>query len=313
MDSTTKNNNNIENNEKNSFKLIQWNVLASGEFFCNPNSFPKVDKNILTWDYRKNIFRNIIRKQNADIFCLEEVDAYENFKNEVFDDLMQTYSSVYYSKTTGGQGIALFYKTDLFEMLNSFKLHLKGDDDLEAKLTNQFFSVNFLKHKAQNNVICVLVTHLKAKKPFEEIRKNQVKHISDTVNEDKEFLSLFKSLNCESVVLCGDFNTEPDCDSIQFLKNFVFKDSCLNKFNSAYNFFDKIKDDFLECTTFKIREEEAYRVIDYIFYAGKINVKQVEKIPTKSSKEWQSIREIGLPSAYFPSDHCFIGAEFEFI
>lgn len=301
----------IDENRNNSFRLIQWNVLASGEFFCNPNSFPRVDKNILTWDYRRNLFREIIRKLNAEIFCLEEVDAYENFQKEVFDDLLETYSSVYFSKNSGGQGIAIFYKKENFEMLNSFKLHLKGDS--EGTLTNQFFSVNFLKHKQTNKVICVLVTHLKAKKPFEEVRKNQIKHICDTVNEDKEFLDLFKSLNCESVVLCGDFNTEPECESLQILKNFEFQNKDLHKFTSAYNIFDNSNADFLECTTFKIREEEAYRVIDYIFYAGKLKVNQIEKIPTKSSKEWEAIREIGLPSSFFPSDHHYIGAEFNFI
>ena len=299
-------------NNDNNFNLIQWNVLASGEFFCNPSSFPHVDKKFLTWDYRKNLFRNVIRKLNADIFCLEEVDNYESFQNEIFDDLLITYSSVFYSKNSGGQGVALFYKKDLFELLNSFKLHLKGDDS-EEKLTNQFFSINFLKHRQLNKVFCVLITHLKAKKPFEEVRKNQIKHICKTVNEDKEFINLYKSFNCESIILCGDFNTEPECESIQYLKNFEFTDASLKKFNSAYNIFDKEKDDYLECTTFKIREEEAYRVIDYIFYAGKIKVNQIEKIPTKSSKEWEAIREIGLPSSFFPSDHHFIGANFEFI
>ncbi len=300
------------NNNNKSFNLIQWNVLASGEFFCNPNSFPKVDKNILTWDYRKSEFRKIIRKLNADIFCLEEVDDYQSFQKEVFDDLLEIYSSVYYTKNSGGQGIALFYKKDKFELLNSYKMHLKGDAS-EAKLTNQFLSVNFLKHKQLNKVLCVLITHLKAKRPFEEVRKYQVKHICDTVNDDKDFLILYQSFNCENIILCGDLNTQPDCESIQYLKNFEFKCRNLNKFSSAYNIFDNSKEDFLECTTFKIREEEVYRVIDYIFYAGKINVTQVEKIPTKSSKEWEYIREIGLPSSFFPSDHHFIGADFQFI
>jgi len=298
-------------NKNNKFKLIQWNILAPGEVYCNPSSFPHVDKNILIWDYRKVLFREIIRKLGADIFCLEEVDAYENFQKEVFDDLLETYSSVYYNKNTGGQGIALFYNKNLFELINSFKLDLKGDS--EGKLTNQFFSINFLKQNQLNKVFCVIITHLKAKKPFEEIRKIQVKHICDIINNDKKFLNLFKNLNCESIILCGDFNTEPDCGSIQYLKNFEFNDSNLLKFNSAYNIFDKSKDDFLECTTFKIREEEAYRVIDYIFYAGKIKVTEVEKIPTKSSNEWESITNIGLPSSFFPSDHHYIGVDFEII
>lgn len=308
MEITSDYNTDLHNKQK-IFKLIQWNVLASRELYCNPSSFPHVDKNFLTWDFRKNIFNDIIRKLNADIYCLEEIDAYEDFKNDVFGDLLEEYSSNYHTKKTGGQGIALFYKKELFELIHSYKLHLKGD--IDGNLTNQFFSINFLKQNFFNKIICIIITHLKAKKPFEEIRKTQVKHICETINEDKEFLEIYKNLNCESVIFCGDLNTEPDCESTQFVKNFEFKDCNLKKFNSAYNIFDKNKHDYLECTTFKIREEEAYRVIDYIFYSGKIKVNQVEKVPTKTSKEWESITSIGLPSSFFPSDHHYIGIDFE--
>jgi len=301
----------MENKELTSYKLIQWNVLASGEFFCNQSSFPQVDKKYLTWEHRKNLFYEIIRKLNADLFCLEEIDDYEKIKNDVFDDLLTTYSSIYYSKKTGGQGIALFYKNDFFELLHSYNIFYRGENP--GIISNQFFSIYFMKEKKQNKTFCLIITHLKAKKEFEELRKIQVNHLCETINQNEEFLQFYKKFNCQSLILCGDFNTEPNFESIQNLINYRFNAQNLDKLESAYNIFNNSTSDYLECSTFKIRESENYRVIDYIFCAGKINVNSVEKVPTKNSKEWETILKIGLPCSFFPSDHHFLGINFELI
>ncbi len=279
--------------------------------YCNPGSFPSVGKDVLTWNYRRNLFKDIIRNLNADIFCFEEIDAYEKFKNEVFDDLLNSYSSNYHSKKSGGQGIALFYKKDVFELIHSYQISLMENESTK-KISNQFISINFLKVKNQvDATLCLIITHLKAKHENEGIRVCQIKNVCELINEDKEFLELFSNFNCKSLIFCGDFNTEPDSESIQYLKGFQFKNEIINNFKSVYNVDDKTKDDFLECSTFKFRKDEFYRVIDYIFHAGNIKIDSIEKIPNKNSKEWETIKTIGLPSSFFPSDHHYIGFNFE--
>lgn len=299
------------NTSNKTYKLIQWNALSRGEFFCNQKSFPCVDKLYLTWEYRKEQFKKITKKLNADIYCFEEIDDYPNFKLDAFENPTE-YSSAYFSKDEGGQGIAIFYKQEYFELLESYKITLFSNKD--NQLSNQFFSINFLREKMNpEKTLCVLVTHLKAKKENEEMRTHQVKHICETLNSNKEYLEKMQNYNCQSFVLCGDFNTEPVWDSVQYLKSFKFSDLTFNNFASAYNISDPLTDDFLECTTFKIRDSEYYRVIDYIFYAGKITIKTTEKTPNKSSADWQSILNSGLPCAFFPSDHHYIGINFQLL
>jgi mRNA deadenylase 3'-5' endonuclease subunit Ccr4 len=298
--------------QKQIYKLIQWNLLAKGEKFCNKSSFPNVSENSLSWENRKLLFRQILKELNSDFYCFEEVDDYENI-GEIFEN--KKFSSIYYSKESNPQGIAVFYNNEKFDLLESEKIFLNSNSiESEGNLiikSSQFFSVYFFKEKDTNcqKIFCLLVTHLKAKKEFEEIRKNQIKHICNYINFDENYLRKLKDYNCDSLILCGDFNTEPDSESLSYLLNYKLMGK-FEKFVSSYNLFDKNEKDFLECSTFKIREKEYYRVIDYIFYAGNIKLNKVINIPNKNSDEWKHILDKGLPSEEFPSDHHYLGIEF---
>jgi mRNA deadenylase 3'-5' endonuclease subunit Ccr4 len=57
---------------------MQWNVLA--DCFATKESFPKVDTNILEWNFRKNLIRERILNLNPDIICMQEVEHVEFFK-----------------------------------------------------------------------------------------------------------------------------------------------------------------------------------------------------------------------------------------
>lgn len=243
-------------NEEKILRLIQWNILSKGEEFCNKASFPKVSENSLLWESRKILFDKIFRELNSDIYCLEEVDDFQIFQKEIFDNQEGNYSSHYFSKESNPQGIAIFYKEEKFELLEKEQIFLKSNAD--NKKSSQFFSVYFFKEKISLKNFCVLITHLKAKKEFEDVRKAQVQHVCDYLNSDKSFLEKAKKFECASFIFCGDFNTEPDSESLKILLNFNFNNGLFEKFFSCYNLFQKEKNDFLECSTFKIREKEYY-------------------------------------------------------
>jgi mRNA deadenylase 3'-5' endonuclease subunit Ccr4 len=81
---------------------------------------------------------------------------------------------------------------------------------------------------------------------------------------------------------------------------------------SGYNYTDPSKEDYLEMTTFKIRDKEYYRIIDYIFYSNFVN--KIKVTPTMKKDEFKlyekDITSTGLPSSFFPSDHYYLNLVF---
>jgi mRNA deadenylase 3'-5' endonuclease subunit Ccr4 len=265
----------------NRFKLLQWNTL--GKNFCDAKAFPLVDESYRNWDYRKELLKSHISNKNADLMCFEEIDSFEEFKNEIVSE--STYDSIYYSKDEGGQGIAFFYNKNKFKLTKSEKVTLPKNDQGEP--SNQFFSYYEIKAIDIDKDLVVIATHLKAKAEFEHIRQIQINFLLNYVE------SKFKDL---PIIICGDFNTEPYSGTIQTVMN-------TNLFKSVYNF------DEIEMTTFKIRDKEYYRIIDYIFHNEFVKAIDKSELPTK--KSLSDVLTTGLPSKDFPSDHYYLSFNFE--
>ena len=269
------------------FSLIQWNTL--GIESCNQEAFPNVSVECLIWDYRKKLFCSIIQENNADIFCLEEVDKYEEFK-VIFSQISNQYESIYYQKHSGNpQGIVIFYNKLNLNLLKTYKLVFKDNDGKEM---SQFCSVNFFKFFNQRT-ICVIATHLKAKERFEDIRISQINQICSHLSSE-EFINNYTELRCDGLILCGDFNAEPTYNCIRKLCSYTFQNCNLsNAFADA------------EITTYKIRDKEYSRVIDYVFYYN------LQLISTNKLMQKSDIGDKGLPNLTFPSDHLFLKADFK--
>ena len=134
-------------------------------------------------------------------------------------------------------------------------------------------------------------THLKAKHEFEEARYLQVQQLVELLKSNRERYEKKNSIKVHSV-LAGDFNAEPDGKAMQY----VTKNSELKSvFSDA------------KLTTFKIRDKEYCRVIDYIFHSPELTVRRRNAIPAK-----EEFGTNGLPNESFPSDHFFLVAEFEY-
>ena len=103
----------------NNYKFLQWNTL--GKNFCDVKSFPYVDSKYLEWTYRKELLQKKLLEIDADLICLEEIDAFDEYKNEIISNY---YESIYYSKDNGGQGIAFFYKQNKFNLIKTPLLYL---------------------------------------------------------------------------------------------------------------------------------------------------------------------------------------------
>jgi mRNA deadenylase 3'-5' endonuclease subunit Ccr4 len=300
-----------EQTNSKSINLMTWNMLSKSEFFCNKESFPKSPEETLKWDYRIISFKKIFEKTNPDIICIQELDNYADMRDNVISQ--EKFESVYYTKDDGVQGIGIFFDKSKFSLLESERISLPKDE--EGNLSNQFFCYLFLKDNITNKTFCVISTHLKSKSFNEPTRLAQVKFIACYINSNENFVDKYTKYNSSGMIICGDFNAEPSYSCIQHLLEFKFSKNLLlsnTKLHSAYNFLDSSKDDYLEMTTFKFRDSEYYRVIDYIFYTE--GIKFLSNTPTikKSdpSFETSGLSKTGFPNSDFPSDHYYLTMEF---
>lgn len=261
------------------FTVMQWNQLNAS--LTTPESFPKIHPDYLKWEYRKDLLTKEIISSNADIICLEEVDQV-SFYEELFKSL--GYSLIKGQKFGGtGDWLLLAYRENRFQLQDSKVFHYND----QGQKHSQLFIQAILKIDAERTLI-VFVTHLKAK-GFEDVRIVQTSQLLESFKQN-EFVKTEEKQKV-GVVICGDFNAEPHFQCMKAL---------LSELDSVYQ--------DAEYTTFKIRDKEYCRVIDYILYNK--NVLQLmgrQEIPKK-----EEIGLDGLPNSNYPSDHLSLCASFQF-
>ena len=278
----------MQNSQKTEFSFLQWNTLNSE--YSNIEAFPKADPKILTWDYRKPLIEEELKKIQADIICLEEVNAGDvEFFKSVFQD---KYETTYQKKGKSSEGLCFLYSKEKFEGIVQPKLESYIDAD--GKPQSYVYQIHILKLKnKENHFLIVGLTHLKSKSAFASARLQQVDQFTKFLKVTTEE---FKSQNPGAKVATlvgGDFNDEPHSEVLQRMKNET----------NLKSVFEGV-----EFTTFKHREKEYCRVIDYILYDDQaLSLEKRGEIPQK-----KDLGEFGLPNEKHPSDHLPIYCTFAF-
>ena len=121
------------------------------------------------------------------------------------------------------------------------------------------------------------------KKENENIRLIQINEILQYIKDN--------GLNNQNIILVGDFNAEPQNESIINLEKFGMK-----------SVFDYNK---LEYTSFQVRDGIDKKILDYIFYYGNLIFAEEKKSDIKIDEN------IGLPNEQFPSNHLYLKAMFK--
>ena len=169
-------------------------------------------------------------------------------------------------------------------------------EDEEGKPGGQNMIWSIILDKKSGNKFIVIVAHLKAKEPNENIRIGQINHLMKFIEQN--FLRKYP------IFILGDLNAEP---SYTCVKN-LFKNEELN----AKSLLDLKK---LDYSTIKLREKMYKRIIDYIIFISKekdnINNELIIKEAERAKPEIDE--SIGLPNDKFPSDHLFLKADVDLI
>ena len=145
-------------------------------------------------------------------------------------------------------GIFLGVNPEKFMILNIYKEILPGGDDEENKFSNQIFIVSEIKDLKTEQIFFLISTHLKSKIHNENIRLIQTQGIISYINEK----GLFK----KNIIVTGDFNAEPNYQSIVNFQKYGMKSAF--QFNTG------------DYTMFMFRDNIKKRYIDYIFYKGNL-------------------------------------------
>jgi CCR4-NOT transcription complex subunit 6 len=101
------------------FRVLSYNVLA--EIYATRQMYPYCPMWALNWSFRKQLLRRELQLYNADLLCLQEVQA-DHYKN-YFQPMMSEmgYEGLYQKKTRESMGLegkvdgcAMFYRKNRY-------------------------------------------------------------------------------------------------------------------------------------------------------------------------------------------------------
>ncbi len=188
-----------------SFRIVSYNILAdvyADQEFTRTELFPYCPPNALKIDYRKQLLIKEIIGYNADIYCLQEVDkvVFENDLKPIIsfpNSNKVQYNSVFSEKGQVGEGLAIFFKSSKFELLNDQ-------------------TVNLSEELQRNPIYEELLTYVSANQKLLE-RLLARKSVFQCL--------LLKSLDSkENAILLGNTHLyfHPDADHIRLIQSYMY-------------------------------------------------------------------------------------------
>jgi len=237
-------NENLSPNPQNTtnISICSYNILAQYQLLNNFYLYTHCDKEILDWPARWVNIRRDFERLNCDIFCLQEVQC-EHFAEDIEPAMIKLGYKGFFSSKTGKKrdGCAIFVKTDKFYLdISTFETVLFHSNKLRVLSTDNVGQIAMLCPTADpNKKICVANTHLYFNPNHGEIKLAELSLLLSRI----DVLSKFQQEQDRQsdsyyfpIVICGDFNSEPNSDIVKFITdgNFDFS-KCLASEISGQN------------------------------------------------------------------------------
>ncbi|KAL6254856.1 hypothetical protein P5V15_014195 [Pogonomyrmex californicus] len=317
-----------------SFRIVSYNILAdtyTDSDFTKDVLFPYCPQYALDMDYRKQLILKEIIGFNSDIICLQEVDK-SVYEYDLLPSLyMLNYDGVFITKNEMSEGLATFFNQERFEKLG-FEYSVMAQNIDFPKFTavwskidndktrerflnrNTTIQVTMLRLKENSSQILIVGnTHLYFKPDADHIRLLQgyyaITYVHDVAKKIQE-----ENPGCNvSVILCGDFNSVPECGIYQLITENYVPETCEDWKSNAEETIKNISltQDLYMSSACGTPEYTNYTpqfsaCLDYIFYErDKFEIEQVIPMPSKEELTLHT----GLPSVVFPSDHISLCAD----
>jgi mRNA deadenylase 3'-5' endonuclease subunit Ccr4 len=259
-----------------SFRLSSYNVLADS--YVKPQWYPDVDQEVLRWDKRKFALSERVARLNADIVCLQEVeaDAYALFERNLG---AKDYVGVYAQKRRGRpDGCATFFRQQGLRFISSETIYYC--DGLMAEPDSGHFALA-CSFESEWGVIRVANTHLRwdreDKPPEEHIGYREMRELlNDHFKHDQTSYAW---------IVCGDLNVQSNSAVINELRSTGFVD--------AYQGYEQAT----------CNPNHRAKRIDYIFHTAGLRAEPARLLGIDDFTP--------LPSIDEPSDHLALVAAFE--
>ncbi|KAA8497899.1 Nocturnin [Porphyridium purpureum] len=303
-------------------RIMQWNILAQS--LATNESFPYVpEQAVSAAPLRLALIVEQIRTYTPDVVCLEEVDRCGAIGvDQIASQLCEPDVRTGFCLTLGasgfrgdeakgtGIGVCVFVNPARVRIVANrvMKFGDVGDPQLVLLCLAETVS------SQQSRRFGLAATHLKAKVEFAAVRQRQMQMLLAALNSGSMIPQ-----GC-ALVVAGDFNAEPSETAVEM---------ALGSEGRLLSLYGEILGDINLWTTWKIRDKELRRCIDYIFYRDG----DTDQASAKNSKSGnngngpessmadcdccRSIAPVGcfaqpsdeqipatrLPSVSFPSDH----------
>ncbi|XP_009108115.2 glucose-repressible alcohol dehydrogenase transcriptional effector isoform X2 [Brassica rapa] len=319
------------------FRLVSYNILA--QVYVKSSFFPHSPPACLKWKARSHAILSVLKKLQADFFCLQEVDEYDSFYRKNMESL--GYSGIYIQRT--GQrkrdGCAIFYKPSCAELVTKERIEYndlldeqkietsneaKGDEkeakdsqkdsrdlnDPQVRLKRDCVGIMaaFRINKPFHHIVIVANTHLYWDPELADVKLAQAKYLLSRLAQFKTLIS--DEFECTpSLLLAGDFNSIPGDMVYSYLVSGYKKPADIEEEEVA---------PIPMCSVYEVTRGEPKftnctpgftNTLDYIFFSPSDFIKPVSilQLPEPESPDVVGF----LPNDHHPSDHLPIGAEFE--
>ena len=204
------------------FSLVTYNILSDSLLYENMYLYEDCDQEHLGWGYRKEKLLAELLSYEAEILCLQEVDAC-HYEEWFRPKLLEAGYTGLFIRRTGERpdGCAMFYRHAKFTLVRSklVKYYTPQVPVLDKDNVGivALLKVNTLDGKAKDSYICVANTHLLFNKKRGDIKLAQLAYLFAEINE----LAVLshddhRKTHCP-VILCGDLNSLPYSPLYHFL------------------------------------------------------------------------------------------------
>ncbi|OTF81060.1 hypothetical protein BLA29_004319 [Euroglyphus maynei] len=215
----------------NQFSLTTYNILAQNLLLNHLYLYRDSNKSDLEWLERSNRLKQELLELNSDIFCLQEVHM-ENFTTSILPTLKERgYHMI--SKLKTGQnhdGCSILFKKNKFQLQDSLEIQMNRLDVSHLLDRDQVALVVKLcpigRFRTNTNLI-VANTHLIFNPKRGDIKLAQLRLLLAEIqrfairNDSANTTDPFK-MDYFPIILCGDFNSEPNSPIVEFIKNGQF-------------------------------------------------------------------------------------------
>ncbi|MGH9755357.1 MAG: endonuclease/exonuclease/phosphatase family protein [Blastocatellia bacterium] len=259
-----------------SFSIASYNVLADS--YVKPQWYPNVDPEVLRWDRRKFALAERVARLDADIVCLQEVeaDAYALLEQSLG---AKGYGGVYAKKGRDKpDGCAMFFRQEGLRFAGDATIYYR--DGLGGAPDSGHLAL-IISFECEWGVIRVAATHLRwgqeDKPPEEHIGYRQIRELIDERFKPDQ--------TSYAWILCGDLNAQSDSPVIKEIVNSGFVDAYAGHEQATCN------------------PNRRAKRIDYIFHTAGLRAEPAKLMEIDDLTP--------LPSVDEPSDHLAVVAAFE--